>query len=32
MIAFVTGVVGSTLGIGGGIIFIPIWLTVGIDK
>jgi uncharacterized membrane protein YfcA len=32
MIGLMAGVVGSTLGIGGGILFMPIWLNVGIDK
>jgi uncharacterized membrane protein YfcA len=32
LIGLVAGVLGSTLGIGGGILFIPIWLNVGIDK
>lgn len=32
LVGFIAGVVGATLGIGGGILLIPIWMNVGIDK
>lgn len=29
---FVSGLFGGTLGLGGAIILVPVWLSVGIDK